>query len=118
MNMAKGKGGDLKEFLSKHEGQAQEFEELETINLERDQLHTVTIHGHHTFEGKFGLATVITYENENGKAKTYLGGFEVTHFNSFIEGKDLPLEVKLARVQQESKSNDGRTYNRLVIEAL
>ena len=117
--MAKGKGGEsLTDFLSKHEGQAQEFEELETVNLERDQLHTVTIHGHHTFEGKFGLATVITYENENGKAKTYLGGFEVTHFNSFIEGKDLPLKVKLARVQQESKSNDGRTYNRLVIEAL
>ena len=116
--MAKGTGGDLKEFLSRHEEQAQEFEELETINLERDQLHTVTIHGHHTFEGKFGLATVITYENENGKAKTYLGGFEVTHFNSFIEGKELPLKVNLARIKQESKSNDGRTYNRLVIEAL
>ena len=116
--MAKGKGGELKDVLSRHEGKNEEFEELETVNLERDQLHTVTIHGHHTFDGKYGLATVITYENENGKAKTYLGGFEVTHFNSFIEGKDLPLKVNLARVQVESKSNDGRTYNRLVIEAL
>ena len=116
--MAKDGKGGLKEFLSKHEGQSEEFEELETVNLERDELHTVTIHWHHTFDGKFGPATVLTYENEKGKFKAYLGGFEVTHFNSFIEGKDLPLKVNLARVQQESKSNDGRSYNRLVIEAL
>lgn len=109
---------ELEEFLSKHEETTGGYEEVETLNLERDTLHQITIIGHHTFEGKFGPATVVTYENKEGKFKAYLGGFEVTHFNSFIEGKELPLDVQLARVQQDSVANEGRSYNRLVIEAL
>lgn len=108
----------LKDFLSKHEAKTTDFEEVETLNLERDILHTVTILDHHTFDGKFGPAVALTYENEEGKFKAYLGGFEVTHFNAFMESKELPLDVRLARVQQESASNEGRSYNRLVIESL
>ena len=117
--MAKKPSDDpLKEFLSKHEAKTNEYEEVETLNLERDTLHKVEILDHHTFDGKFGPAVALTYKNEEGTFKTYLGGFEVTHFNNFVEGKELPLSVQLARVQQESASNEGRSYNRLVIEAL
>tara|TARA_Y100001963_G_C6731386_1_gene424103 strand:+ start:1011 stop:1367 length:357 start_codon:yes stop_codon:yes gene_type:complete len=108
----------LENFLSKHDAKTTDYEEVETLNLERDTLHAVTIHNHHTFDGKFGPATVVTYENDEGKFKTYLGGFEVTHFNNFIVGKELPLKVQLARVQQDSASNEGRAYNRLVIDIL
>ena len=118
-HMAKKPSPDpLKDFLSKHEPTANDYEDVETLNLERDTLHTVTILDHGTFDGKFGPAVALTYKNEEGTFKAYLGGFEVTHFNKFIEGQELPLNVTLARVQQESASNEGRSYNRLVIEAV
>ena len=106
----------LKDFLSKHEAQPNEYEDVETLNLERDILHTVTILSHGTFDGKFGPAVALTYTNHEGTFKAYLGGFEVEHFNKFVEGQELPLMVKLARVQQESASNEGRSFNRLIIE--
>tara|TARA_R110000824_G_scaffold169156_3_gene346217 strand:- start:4679 stop:5032 length:354 start_codon:yes stop_codon:yes gene_type:complete len=108
----------LKDFLSKHEAQPNEYEDVETLNLERDILHNVTILDHGTFDGKFGPAVALTYVNEEGTYKAYLGGFEVTHFNKFMADKETPLNVNLARVQQESASNEGRSYNRLVIETV
>jgi hypothetical protein len=117
-NMAKKENGGLEDFLARNTQKANDNEEVETLNLERDQLHKVTILDHHTFDGKFGPAVVVKYDNGEGVFKAYLGGFEVQHFNTFIAGKELPLSVQLARVQQESASNEGRSYNRLVIETV
>ena len=111
----KNKKTSLEDFLSKHDVRNEEFEELETISLERDTLYDFTILGHNTFDGKFGPAVAVTIENDEGKFKTFLNGFEVSHFNNFIEGVELPVKVNLARIQVESASNEGRTYNKLVI---
>lgn len=110
--------GSLEDFIAKNTQPTTDREEVETLILERDELHTVTILDHHTFDGKFGPSVVVKYDNGKGVFKTYLGGFEVTHFNAFIEGKTLPLQVNLARVKQESASNEGRSYNRLVINTV
>lgn len=115
--MAKNKGESLDDFVARNTTVG-DAEEVETLTLERDTLHNVTILDHHTFDGKFGPAVVVKYDNGEGVFKTYLGGFEVTHFNKFIEGKELPLSVQLARVQVASASNEGRSYNRLVIETV
>jgi len=106
---------ELEDFLSKHEVKTTDFEEVETVPFERNQLYNVTLLSHHQFDGKFGPSVVINYEGENGKAKAYLSGYEVNHFANFIEGKTLPLDVQLARTQSESKENEGRVFNRLII---
>ncbi len=114
--MPKKNSESLDDFLARNTTSVEDIEDVETLNLERDMLHAILIKNHHTFEGKFGPAVVVTYENEDGTFKAYFGGFEVTHFNNFIAEKELPLRVQLARVQKPSASNEGRTYNQLVIE--
>lgn len=115
------KKNQLEDFLTANETTTDNYEEVETLNFERDTLYEVTVHGHHTFDGKYGPSVVITYEldSENPtisrKFKAYLNGYEANHFNNFIAEKELPLSVKLARVQRESEQNEGRVYNKLVI---
>jgi len=105
----------LEDFLEQHDAEPENYDEVDTLNFERDELYEVTILSHHQFDGKFGPSVVITYTNDEGTYKGYLGGFEVSHFNKFIEGQDLPLSVKMARTQRESQQNEGRMFNRLII---
>jgi len=116
--MAKKKQTELEDFLNKHETTTTDFEEVDTLNFERDTVYEVTVHAHHSFDGKFGPSVVVTYENESGKHKAFINGFEAGHFTNFIADKQLPIDVKLARVQRESEQNEGRVYNKLVITEL
>ena len=109
---------ELENFLTAHEKTTDNTEEVETLNFERDTLYEVSVISHHTFEGKFGPSVVVVYENENGKHKAYINGYEANHFNNFIAEKELPLNVKLARVQRQSEQNEDRVYNKLVIATL
>ena len=116
--MAKSKNSKLEDFLAEHEEKTTDYEEVETQNFERDTLYEVTLISHHAFDGKFGPSVVVVYEDKEGKSKAYLNGYEATHFNNFIAEQELPLDVKLARVQRESEQNEGRVYNKLVISTL
>jgi hypothetical protein len=112
----KAKQPTVEDFLNEHDTTNKNYEEVDTLNLERDTLYELTINDHHTFDGKFGPATVINYTNGAGETyKAYLGGFEVSHFNKFADGKELPFTCQMVRTQKQSEQNEDRKFNRLVI---
>ena len=51
----------LEDFLEQHDAEPENYDEVDTLNFERDELYEVTILSHHQFDGKFGPSVVIIY---------------------------------------------------------
>lgn len=106
----------LEEFLKTHAVAPSPNKDVETRNLDRNILHTITVNDFHQFDGKFGDACVINYTTTDGETfKAYIGGYEVVHFRKYADEQEMPFTCHIARTQQESAQNPERLFNRLTI---
>ena len=122
----------LDEFMKNYEEQSTEdkaavasgeYEDRETLKAERDQVYEnyYLESFQDGIEGKYGNNTAVRLTSPEGtKLTLWVNGYEEEHFNTFLgklekKGVSLPVKIDFLRTQEESKSGNGRSYNRLRI---